>query len=220
VAKIAVIGGTGQEGAALALRWAMAGQEVLIGSRTLAKAQSVAQVMNEKAGAERVTGLVNRAAAAEADVVVLAVPYSGLAAILEEIKDIVRGKVVVNVSVPLDPESPRRIKVPPAGSATAEVQEFLGADCKVVAAFQNVSAHIIEDPQAAVECDILVCGDDKEAKKEAVRLAGLAGMSAFDAGPLANAVAVEGLTAILININIRYKSKGAGIRLTNINREL
>lgn len=144
--KIAVIGGTGKEGAALALRWAMAGQEVLIGSRTLTKAQSVARTMNEKVGAERVTGLANRAAAAEADVVILAVPYSGQAAILEEIKDVVRGKVVVNVSVPLDPESPRRIKVPPAGSATAEVQEFLGADAKVVAAFQNVSAHIIEDP--------------------------------------------------------------------------
>jgi NADPH-dependent F420 reductase len=218
VTKIAVIGGTGKEGKALALRWAVAGQQVLIGSRTPAKAQAVAQEMNEKAGAERVSGLGNRDAAAAAEVVVLSLPYSGQLAILEQIKDAVRGKVLVNVSVPLDPESPRRIKVPPAGSATAEVQEFLGADAKVVAAFQNVSAHIIADPQAPVECDILVCGDDKGAKKEAMRLVELAGMQPFDAGALANAVAVEGLTAILINVNIRYKSKGAGIRLTNIPR--
>jgi NADPH-dependent F420 reductase len=218
VTKIALIGGTGKEGAALALRWAVAGQEVLIGSRTPEKAQGVARTLNEQAGAERVSGLSNRDAAAGAEVVVLSVPYGGQAAILEEIKGVVRGKVVVNVSVPLDPESPRRIKVPPAGSATAEVQELLGADARVVAAFQNVSAHIIADPKAPVECDILVCGDDKEAKKEAMRLVELAGMQPFDAGPLANAVAVEGLTAILINVNIRYKSKGAGIRLTNIPR--
>jgi NADPH-dependent F420 reductase len=218
VTKIAVIGGTGKEGKALALRWAVAGQEVLIGSRTMEKAQGVAQTLNEQVGAERVSGHSNREAAEAADVVVLSVPYGGQLAILEQVKDAVGGKVVVNVSVPLDPESARRIKVPPAGSATAEVQEFLGAGAKVVAAFQNVSAHVIADPQAPVECDILVCGDDKEAKEEVMRLVELAGMQPFDAGPLANAVAVEGLTAILINVNIRYKSKGAGIRLTNIPR--
>lgn len=216
--KIAVIGGTGKEGAGLALRWAVAGQEVLIGSRSPEKAQAAAAVMNEKAGAERVRGLANGEAAAQGEVVVISVPHGGLAAILEEIKEGARGKVVLNVSVPLDPESPRRIKVPPAGSATAEVQAALGAETKVVAAFQNVSAHTIEDPHAPVDCDILVCGDDKEAKQEAMRLAGLVGMQAFDAGALANAVAVEGLTAILINVNIRHKVKGAGIRLTGVPR--
>jgi NADPH-dependent F420 reductase len=216
--KIAVIGGTGKEGSGLALRWAAAGQEVIIGSRALEKAQVAAEALRGKVGGGHVTGLANHQAATVADVVVLSVPYSGQAAILEEIKDAVQGKVVINVSVPLDPESPRRIRVPAAGSATAEVQQILGPAVKVAAAFQNVSAHLLKDPTAPLDCDVLVCGDDEETKQVAMHLAELARIQAFDAGPLANAIAVEGLTAILIGINIRYKSKGAGIRLTNIPR--
>jgi len=218
IKTIAVLGGTGKEGSGLALRWASAGLRVLIGSRDAAKAQATAQTLKARLGTDNIVGLLNREAAAQADVVVLTLPYAGQQPIVQEIRDVVQGKVVVNVSVPLDPASPRKIQVPPAGSASAEVQEILGTGAKVVAAFQNVSHGHLQNLDEPVDCDILVCGDEQEAKAVAMNLVRRAGFEAFDAGALANAVAVEGLTAILININIQYKAKGAGIRVTGVKR--
>lgn len=213
--KIAVIGGTGKEGRGLAARWALAAQDVVIGSRRLEKAQRVAAELADKYDI-RVQGLANRDAAAVGDVVVLSVPYAAQHDILADIGDACQGKVLVNVGVPLDPEDPTRVQVPPAGSATAEAQAFLGDGVKVVAAFQNISAIKLKDPRAAVDCDVLVCGDDPQAKQVATRLAELANMRPLDAGPLVNAVGVETLTAILIGINIRHKVRGAGIRVTGL----
>ncbi len=214
--KIAVIGGTGKEGRGLAARWALAGQHVILGSRQLEKARRVAAELADRLGT-RIEGLANRDAAAAGDVVVLSVPYAAQRDILADIADACRGKVLVNVGVPLDADDPTRIKVPPAGSAAAEAQAFLGDGVKVVAAFQNISSAKLKDPRAPVDSDVLVCGDDAEAKQVAIRLAELAGMRALDAGPLVNAVGVETLTAIIIGINIRYKAKGAGIRVTGLN---
>jgi NADPH-dependent F420 reductase len=214
---IAVIGGTGREGPGLALRWAKSGRyQVLIGSRQQEKAERVAAELNARLGQDLIRGMVNPDAAAAADMVVLTVPYSAHVPTLESIRAGLRGKILVDVTVPLQPPQVSRVHIPPGGSAAAEAQALLGSDVRVVAAFQNVGAAHLQDPDHPIENDVLVCGDDKEAKTEVIALAKAAGMRGLDAGPLQNAVVVEGLTAVLIGINIRYKAKGAGIRITGI----
>ncbi len=214
--RIAVIGGTGKEGSGLAMRWARAGQEVIIGSRSAEKGARVAAELNERAGVSTIRGTDNASAAREGEVVVLTVPYSAHKATLAQIKDEVQGKVFIDVTVPLKPPNVTVVYIPEGGSATQEAQAFLGNGVKVVAAFQNISAAHLKNPDHDIDCDVLVCGDDKAAKQVAIALAEAAGMRGIDAGPLANAVVVEGLTAVLIGINKRYKVKGAGIRITGI----
>jgi NADPH-dependent F420 reductase len=214
---IAVIGGTGREGPGLALRWAKSGRyQVLIGSRQQEKAERVTAELNARLGRNLIRGMVNPDAAAAADMVVLTVPYSAHVPTLESIRAGLRGKILVDVTVPLQPPQVSRVHIPPGGSAAAEAQALLGDDVRVVAAFQNVGAAHLQDPDHLIESDVLVCGDDKEAKAEVIALAEAAGMRGLDAGPLQNAVVAEGLTAVLIGINIRYKAKGAGIRITGI----
>jgi 8-hydroxy-5-deazaflavin:NADPH oxidoreductase len=120
--------------------------------------------------------------------------------------------------VPLDPDNPRKMKMPAAGSATEEAQAFFGADTKVVAAFQNVAAHLLRDPKHAIDCDVLVAGDDKDARATVIGLIQKMGMQAYDVGTADGARVVEGLTSIMIRLNIRNKVKGAGIRLTGLPR--
>src|SRR6202034_911694 len=129
------------------------------------KAETVAAELNVELGQSKIRGLDNIQAAQEAEISVLTVPYSAHLATLESVKNQVRGKIFIDVSVPLDPENARRMKMPAAGSATEEAQEFFGTDTKVVAAFQNVAAHLLRDPKHAIDCDVLVCGNDAEAKK-------------------------------------------------------
>ncbi|UCC86248.1 MAG: NADPH-dependent F420 reductase [Anaerolineales bacterium] len=216
---VAVIGGTGNEGPGLALRWAMSGQyQVIIGSRQQEKAERVAAELNARLGKALIRGMVNPSAADAADLVVLTVPYSAHIPTLESIRAELSGKILVDVTVPLQPPKVSRVHIPPGGSATAEAQALLGNDVRVVAAFQNVGAAHLDDPDHPVQCDVLVCGDDKEAKAEAIALAAAAGMRGLDAGPLQNAVVIEGLTAVLIGINIRYKIKGAGILITGLDQ--
>lgn len=217
--KIAVLGGTGEQGPGLALRWALAGEDVIIGSRNQERAEKVAEELNgELAGKARVRGLDNVRAAAAADVVVLTVPYSAHVSTLESVRDQVQGKIFIDVSVPLDPENPRRMKMPAAGSATEEAQALLGAGTKVVAAFQNVAAHLLRNPHHAIDCDVLVCGDDAEARKTVMGLVTAMGLQPYDVGTADSARVVEGLTSLLIRLNIRNKVKGAGIRLTGLPR--
>jgi len=219
---IAVLGGTGKEGPGLALRWARAGYPVIVGSRQQAKAERVAAALNERLGTgsssngQPVRGMVNAEAARRADVVVLTVPYAAHRPLLESLRDLLQGKVVVDVTVPLRPPQVDRVHLPEGGSATAEAQAILGDGVRVVAAFQNISAAHLKDPDHSIDCDVLVCGDDAEARQVAIALAEAAGMRGLDAGPLANAVAVESLTPVLIYINKRYKARGAGIRVTGI----
>jgi hypothetical protein len=214
---IAVIGGTGNEGPGLALRWAKSGNyQVIIGSRQQEKAKRVAAQLNAHLGEDLIRGMVNADAAAAANLVVLTVPYSAHAPTLESIRAALAGKILVDVTVPLQPPKVSRVHIPPGGSATAEAQAMLGDDVRVVAAFQNVGAAHLGDPDHLVDCDVLVCGDDKEAKAEAIALAEAAGMRGLDAGALQNAVVVEGLAAVLIAINIRYKIKDAGIKITGL----
>ena len=214
--KIAVIGGPGKEGKGLALRWANAGYEIIIGSRDAARAATAASELNAALGRTNVSGLGNAEAARAADLVVLCVPYEAHAAILDAVAEATQGKILVDVTAPLDPENKRKTGRVPEGSAAQAAQLKLGPNVRVVAAFQNISYTHLTDLQEELGCDVLVCGNDKEAKKQVIELAKAARMTAFDAGPIENAVVAEGLTAVLININIAFKIKNAGIRITGV----
>lgn len=217
---IAVIGGTGAEGSGLALRWAAAGYPILIGSRSQEKAENAAAELSSllPAGSAAITGDTNGAAAAAADLVVLSVPYDAQTATIEQIREGSQGKTVITVVAPIKPPKVSHVWRPEGGSAAQEAQAQLGENVKVIAAFQNVSASELKKLDHAVECDILITGDHKEAKQSAIDLAAAAGLYGIDAGPLVNASVVEGLTALLIGINIRNKVKGSGIRITGIPR--
>lgn len=214
---IAVLGGTGSEGSGLAYRWALQGHDVVIGSRTRDKAQAAAAVLNALlAGRGSVRGADNRTAACEAAVAVLAVPYAAQLATAEQVRDCLQGKVLIDVTVPLAPPRVDRVQLPDEGSAAVALQRCLGDGVRVVSAFQNVSATHLKDAGHAIECDVLVCGDDAQAREVAIGLARDAGLRGWHAGPLANAVAAEALTSVLIAINRRYKVPGAGIRITGV----
>jgi NADPH-dependent F420 reductase len=218
---LAVIGGTGAEGSGLAVRWAAAGYPVVIGSRSAEKAAVVAAELraNVPAGSAALGGDANLAAAAAAHIVILSVPYGAQVNTINEIADACAGKVLITVGVPLHPPKVSKVWHPAGGSAAEEAQAQLGAGVRVVAAFQNVSEGHLQDLNWVADCDVLVTSDDKEAKQTAMELARAAGFFAVDAGPLANSSVVEGLTAVLIGINIRHKIKGSGIRITGIPRE-
>lgn len=209
--SIAVIGGTGKLGHGLARRWAAAGRTIIIGSRSAEKAEEIASEI----GGSNVSGATNADAAGKGDIVVITVPFQTRAAILEELRSVVAGKVVVDTTVPLVPPKVMRVQLPPEGSAALGAQEMLGEEVRVVSAFHNVAAHrLMED--AEIDCDILVFGDKLKDREAVVELANAAGLRGIHAGPLANSVAAEALTSILIGINKRYGSDGAGVRITGL----
>lgn len=213
---VAVIGGTGKEGSGLALRWANMGYRVIIGSRDAARAAQKAEELNATLGNAYLTGMNNCDAAQAADLVVVSVPYEAHAATLESICQAVQGKIVVDVNVPSVPPDIRTVHVPPGTACALEAQNLLGPNVRVVSAFQNVSASHLKNLEHDVACDVLVTGDDAAAKEDVIKLAEAAGMRGIDAGPLANSVAAECLTPILMYINRRYKVKGAGIVITGL----
>ncbi|MFZ3150356.1 MAG: NADPH-dependent F420 reductase [Anaerolineaceae bacterium] len=213
---IGIIGGTGREGKGLAYRWAKAGHKVIIGSRSEEKALAAVQELRElMRGAGDLTGTVNQDAVAKCDIAVLTVPYSAHASTLEELKRYLQGKILIDVVVPLNPPKVTRVSMPPDGSAAQQAQNILGKDSQVVAAFQNISyERLLADEE--VECDVLVCGTTKEARKTVLGLVEDAGLTGWDAGVIENSVVVEGLTSVLIGLNIQYKVPSAGIRITGI----
>lgn len=208
---IAIIGGTGDLGSGLASRWAAAGYPVVLGSRVEEKAIAAAQAM----GVASARGADNFGAASAADIVVIAVPYANHDAILNEIKPAVAGKIVVDAVVPLKPPKVSVVQLPEEGSAAAIAQRILGGTARVVSAFHNVGAAKLRG-EGPVDCDVLVCGDDKEARDAVIALADAAGTRGVDGGVLANSVVAEALTSILIGINRRYKVSNAGIRITGL----
>lgn len=215
---IAVLGGTGKEGKGLAYRWAKAGYRVLIGSRSSEKAVTAAsEIMELLEGSSSVVGMTNLEAAQQADIVVLTVPYAAHRETLEGVKEALKGKLLVDVTVPLVPPKLSKVQMPPAGSAAQEAREILGEEVEVAAAFQNVShEHLLGEEE--VECDVLVTGTSKKARAEVLTLVEATGLVGWDAGPLANSVVVEGLTSVLININRLYGSKHSGIKITGVRR--
>ena len=211
---IAIIGGTGALGTGLAMRWARAGYSVVIGSRSREKAEAAAREMTPGDGAPP-RGDDNAGAARAADIVVLAVPYSNHDAILDEIKDSVAGKIVIDAVVPLVPPKVSKVHLPEQGSAAQIAQERLGDSVRVVSAFHNVAAAKLKSG-GDVDCDVLVFGNDREARDTVIALANAAGTRGVDGGVIENSVVGEALTAVLIAINRRYKVPGAGIRITGI----
>jgi 8-hydroxy-5-deazaflavin:NADPH oxidoreductase len=217
--KVGIIGGTGKEGKGLAYRWAKAGVEVLIGSRQIEKAQSAADEVNQLLGKSgiKVRGTENQVAAQEADIVVLTVPFEFHVSMLESIKDLVKGKILIDVTVPLVPPKVTKVQMPSAGSAALEAKSIVDVSTEVVVAFQNISyERLITDED--IDCDVLVSGSSKDARKIVIGLVETAGMVGWDAGPIENSVVVEGLTSILIGLNKEFGSHTAGIKITGINR--
>ena len=214
--SIAVLGGTGKEGKGLAYRWARAGYHVRIGSRSAEKAIAAANEIREMLGdGVSVEGMTNIEAARDANIAVLTVPYSAHRDTLESVKDELKGKILVDVTVPLVPPKVATVQMPAAGSAAQEAKQILGDDVQVCAAFQNIShEHLLDN--AEVECDVLVTGTSKDARAETIKLVEATGLRGWDAGPIENSVVIEGLTSILIGINKKYGSTHAGIKITGI----
>ena len=215
IRSIAVIGGTGSLGAGLARRWARAGYRVIIGSRDGARAAAAARDIAGGLAGALVSGDANPAAAAAADLVVLTVPFAYQRPILQEIRGTLKGKILVDATVPLVPPKVMRVQLPQEGCAALITQGMVGPDTIVVSAFQNVAADLLAS-DVEPECDVLVAGDKADARELVVELARKAGFRAWHAGPLANAAAMEALTSVLIFMNRHYRSEHAGIRLTGV----
>lgn len=215
--KIAILGGTGKEGAGLGYRWAAAGHEIIIGSRAHEKGYAAAEALAAELPGATFRGGDNAWAAAEGDVVVLSVPYEAQEATLAgDVHDAVQGKLLITVVAPLGQPKARVWRLPSGLSAAEEAQQQLGEDVRVVAAFQNIAAGHLRDLDHDLDCDVLVCGEKAVDKDVVIDLCADAGMRGINAGALANALIAEGLTAVLLGINIRNKITGAGIRITGL----
>jgi NADPH-dependent F420 reductase len=218
-AIVAILGGTGGLGTGLARRWAEAGYPIIIGSRTQEKAEAAAQALRElmqERGIEGVSvaAMDNVAAAAAADIAALTVPFAHHTDTLHSVKAALEGKILIDVTVPLVPPKVARVQLPAEGSAGQIAQNILGEGVSVVSAFQNVAAVHLQDGQG-MDCDVLVCGDNKAARAKVIELVEAAGLRGFHAGSIANAAAVEAMTSLLIFINKQYKCH-AGIKLTGL----
>ena len=216
---LAILGGTGDLGTGLARRWAQAGYRVIIGSRTLEKAESAVEdlreVMAERGVGEIAVGaMANLDAAAAADIVTLTVPFGHQLDTLRSVQGTLQGKILIDVTVPLVPPRVARVQLPPEGSAGQRAQELLGEEVTVVSAFQNVAAAHLQEGKG-VECDVLVSGNKKEAREAVIKLVEAAGMRGFHAGMINNAAAAEALTSVLISINKQYGCH-AGIKISGL----
>jgi hypothetical protein len=214
--KIAILGGTGNEGFGLGYRWAAAGHDIVIGSRQTEKGERAAAEMKDKLPQGQISGTNNPAAAQQADVVVLSVPYWAQEGTLESVKDTLSGKLLITVVAPTGEKAARVHRLPSGLSAAEEAQNQLEGIARVVAAFQNIGAHHLLDLDHQLDCDVLICGEKKEDKQVAMQLCRDARLRGVNAGALQNARAVEEFTAVLIAINIIHKVKSAGIRITGL----
>lgn len=210
---IAILGGTGKEGPGLAMRWALAGYSIIIGSRQLEKAEATAAELCQKLNLQTITGMENGLAARHADVCVLTVVQAAHLEALSSIKEDLQGKILVDATARVDFRNPRP---PEAPSAARQAQDLLGPGVRVVAAFQNVPAHALKKLDQTLATDVLVCADDSEAADQVIELAKAGGMKAYYAGGLDNANVVEGLTALLIAINQHHGVKNASIQVSGI----
>ena len=219
--KIAILGGTGPEGLGLANRLARAGEHIVIGSRDAARAQDAASQLRGRLGAAaNIEGVDNATAAAQSEIVLLTVPFSGQAARLKSLKNVWKaGTIVIDTTVPLAAtvggSATRTIGVW-QGSAAEAAREALPQNVSLAAAFHNLSAELLAG-DALIDCDVLVCSDDEKAKQVVMELAGkIDGVRAVNGGKLESARIVESITALLIGLNIRYKVHSAGVRFTGL----
>jgi 8-hydroxy-5-deazaflavin:NADPH oxidoreductase len=219
--KIAILGGTGPEGAGLAIRFARAGEHIVIGSREAPRAQEAARQLRAKIdGPGHIEGADNATAAAQCDIAILTLPFSGQAALLKQLKGVWKpGTLVIDTTVPLAATvggSPARMIGVWQGSAAEAAAELLPAGVAIAAAFHNLGAELLAG-DGLVDCDVLVCSDDEKSKQVAMELAAkIPGVRALNGGKLENARIVESITALLIGLNIRYKVHSAGVRFTGL----
>ncbi len=214
---LGIIGGTGKEGSGLGYRWAMAGHKVIIGSRQVEKALNAVETLREKIGNREIdlSGMSNSDAVKACDIAVLTVPFAAHAATLEGLKEELQGKLLIDVCVPLVPPKVTKVQMPAEGSAALQAKAILGPDAQVVDAFQTISfEHLLSGEE--IDCDVLVAGGNKESREIVIGLAEDMGLKAWDAGVIENTVVVEGLTSILIGLNLKYKVPSAGMRITGI----
>ncbi len=209
---VAIVGGTGNLGGALALRLGAPGVKIIIGSRDAEKAKKAVETLKPGLRAGEIEGMTNQAAVKGADFVVVAVPYEGHAQMVMDLKGQLAGKVVIDTVVPLNKAKPF---VPPAGSALQEAQQILAGEAPVIGALHNISAVDMGDVDAPLG-DVLVCGDNAEAKQKVMEIVRRIGARAFDGGPAGNAYVIEGLTGVIIYLNRKYKSKHGSIKITGI----
>jgi len=210
--SIAIIGGTGNLGQALASRLARAGLKVVIGSRDDRKAERVADSLRKNLTGGGLEGKTNPEAAGGTDCAIIAVPYSSHAEILRELRETLRTKTVIDAVVPLNRGKPF---IPEAGSALLEARQILGPDVSLVGAFHHTAAPELLKPEAPLG-DVLICGDHDAAKEKASEIIRRLGGRALDAGPAAHAYILEGLTGLLLYLNRKYKSNHAGVRITGL----
>lgn len=209
---IAILGGTGDLGTGLAIRWSRAGHRMIIGSRTLPKAQRAVANLHRLSPDTLATPMENGDAAAAGDIVVLTVPAAHQLSTLAGVKEALKGKILIDVTVPLAPPKVGTVQLPPEGSAGQRAQDLLGDEVMVVTAFQNVAAHLLQE-DVRIDCDVLVAGDRKAARDRVLELVREAGMTGWHAGPIANSAAAEALTSVLIQINRRHGISHSGIKI-------
>ena len=210
--SIAILGGTGDLGTGLAIRWSKAGHRIIIGSRTLPKAQAAVAALQEISPDTPAEAMENADAAAAGDIVVLTVPAEHQLSTLDGVRGGLDGKILIDVTVPLVPPKVGTVQLPPEGSAGKLAQELLGEGVMVVTAFQNIAAHLLQK-DVDIECDVLVAGNKKVARDKVIELAAEAGMTGWHAGPIENSAAAEALTSILIQINRRHDISHSGLKI-------
>ncbi len=210
---IAVIGGTGALGSALARRICRAGYPVCIGSRAEDRARDTAATIGQAIAHARIDGRENRRAAEIGDIVILTVPFETQLATLTAIESALAGKLLIDTTVPLVPPKVARVQLPKEGAAALRAQALLGDAAEIVSAFHNVSAQILAG-DGEIDCDVLVFGDKRKARERAMAVIGEMGLRGWHGGSLANSAAAEALTSVLIFINRHHDLEHAGIRIT------
>ena len=209
---ISLLGGTGDLGTGLATRLLKAGYKVIIGSRTLEKAQHA-----ERSLGKNTKGLLNKDAALQGEIIILTVPFAHQRGIVEECKTELKGKLFIDTTVPLMPPKVATVQLPSEGSAAEIAQNVLGDDVRVVSAFQNISAELLQSDKE-IDCDVLVCGNKKEWRQEVIDLVNTLGMKGWHAGMLPNSAAVEAMTSVLISINKHHAISHSGIKVTGLKK--
>ncbi|MYK28067.1 MAG: NADPH-dependent F420 reductase [Gammaproteobacteria bacterium] len=209
---IAILGGTGDLGTGLAIRWSKAGYRIIIGSRTLPKAERAVANLHAISPDTPAVPMENADAAAAGDIVVLTVPAEHQLSTLAGVKAALAGKILIDVTVPLVPPKVGTVQLPPEGSAGKRAQDLLGEEVMVVTAYQNVAAHLLQE-DVRIECDVLIAGNKKVARDKVMQLTEEAGMTGWHAGPIENSAAAEALTSILIQINRRHDISHSGIKI-------
>lgn len=214
--RIGIIGGTGSLATGLALRWARHGHQITLGSRDRAKAIERARELSGELGSAVIQGGSNDEVAENCETACITVPFAAHDPTLSQLRGLLEGKIVVETTVPLKPPKVSTVQLPAGGSLAAHTQERLGPHTRVVAALHNVAADVLKDMAAAIDCDVMVFGNDEAARSEVVELIRHLGLRGFHAGPIGNSVAAEAMTSVLIGMNRRFRVHGAGLRFTGI----